>query len=57
MKHEDHFCLFYVLFRMATVSKDGTWKIWDIGGKRHQIGALLGTFCVVRIFLMIGLVP
>ena len=21
------------LFRMATVSKDGTWKIWDIDGE------------------------
>lgn len=27
------FTSFVVFIRMATVSKDGTWKIWDIDGK------------------------
>ncbi len=28
-------CMEIFLYRMATVSKDGTWKFWDIDGEKR----------------------
>lgn len=33
---------FFFLSRMATVSKDGTWKIWDIDGEFFILKLIFG---------------